>query len=61
MGWLRRSNFRESTNGDKESNLDWSVKQQVARKFANLILDAKACLYSQWFAGSENIGSDSLS
>ena len=37
------------------------MKQQIARKSARIILQAKACLYSQWFAGVINVGSDSLS
>jgi len=45
MGWLKRTNFRESTDGDKENDNDRFVKQQVARKFAEMIPDAKACLY----------------
>ena len=61
MGWLRRSNFRESFEDDEESNLDWLAKQMVARKLANLIIDSKAVLYSQWFCGEANVGSDSLS
>ena len=48
MGWLRRSNFREHDETDRE----WHVKQQVARKLAWLLLDIKACLHSQWFAGN---------
>ena len=32
MGWLRRSNFRETKNKDEESELDWFAKQQVSRK-----------------------------
>ena len=32
MGWLRRSNFRETKNEDEESELDWFAKQQVSRK-----------------------------
>jgi hypothetical protein len=58
MGWLRRSNFRET---DEDGN-DWKVKQQVARKVATLVLDVfKAMLYTQWFAGEHNICADSLS
>ena len=56
MGWMRRSNFREKD----ETNLDWFVKQQIARKLARIILQAKACLYSQWFAGVTNVGGNSL-
>ena len=41
MGWLRISNFRENDENDNE----WLAKQKVARKVANLILDADAILY----------------
>ena len=61
MGWLRRTNFREERGGDKENDNDWLVKQQVAQKLAEILMDAQVCLYSQWFAGSDNVGSDSLS
>ena len=57
MGWLRRSNFRQT---DEDDN-DWRVKQNIARKLAALILDAGAMLYTQWFAGKKNICADSLS
>ena len=58
MGWLRRTNFRES---DNESDLEWNIKQQVARKLAEIVEKYEIVLYSQWFAGLENVGSDSLS
>ena len=61
MGWLRITNFREEKDGDKEDDHDWLVKQQVARKLADIMIQARVCLYSQWFAGSDNVGSDSLS
>ena len=57
MGWLRRSNLRETDEDDK----DWEVKQQVARKLANLVLDSGTVLYKQWFAGKLNVVADSLS
>ena len=41
MGWLRRSNFREINENDQE----WLVKQKIARKLANLVLDSNACIY----------------
>ena len=56
-GWCRRTNFRETTEDDK----DWVVKQQVARKLATLILDSESVLYTQWFKGSWNLVTDSLS
>ena len=57
MGWLRRSHFRET----EEDENDWKVKQEVSRKLATLIIDANAMLYTQWFAGKENVCADSLS
>ena len=57
MGWMKRSNFREHD----ESSCDWFLKQQVARKLADLILTSKTVLYTQWFKGESNIGTDSLS
>ena len=56
-GWCRRTNFRESSEGE----VDWIVKQQVARKLANLILESESVLYTQWFKGSWNLVTDSLS
>ena len=63
MGWMRRSNFKESdnANGDPESSEEWLVKQQIARKLAQLTLDSNTVLYQQWFKGSENVVADSLS
>ena len=56
-GWCRRTNFRETTEGDR----DWVVKQQVARKLADLILESDSVLYTQWFKGTWNLVTDSLS
>jgi hypothetical protein len=56
-GWCRRTNFREKFEGDQE----WIVKQKVARRLANLILDSDSVLYTQWFKGSWNLVTDSLS
>ena len=56
-GWCRRTNFREKVEGDR----DWIVKQQVARQLANLILDSETVLYTQWFKGTWNLVTDSLS
>ena len=63
MGWLRRSNFKETIEetGEMESNEEWAVKQDIARKCADVILEAEACLYSQWFAGVQNVAFDSIS
>ena len=57
MGWLRRSNFREKD----ETDVEWIVKQDVARKVAELVLKADAVLYRQWFRGEDNVVADSLS
>jgi hypothetical protein len=64
MGWIRRSNFREEAsdkNKELETNDDWLIKQEIARKAADLVLLANACLYSQWFAGEKNVCTDSIS
>ncbi len=52
-GWLKKSNF-----ADKE---DEAAQLTTARKLASLVLDLDSCLYSQWFAGEDNIVADSLS
>ena len=63
MGWLRRSNFKESIADSEEieSNEEWAIKQEIARKAAEIILGEEACLYSQWFAGAQNVAMDSTS
>ena len=63
MGWLRRSNFKETIEGtgELESNEEWAIKQEIARKAAEIILEKEACLYSQWFAGVQNVATDSTS
>ena len=57
MGWLRRSNFRQND----ECDMEWIVKQKVARKVAEIVLGSNACLYRQWFKGVDNTVADSLS
>ena len=57
MGWLCRSNFREND----EANVEWIVKQKVARKVAEIVLRTNTCLYRQWFKGDDNTVADSLS
>ena len=37
------------------------MKQQVARKLADLILESDSVLYTQWFKGTWNLVTDSLS
>ena len=63
MGWLLQSNFKDTVEetGEMESNEEWAIKQDIARKVADIILDAEACLYSQWFAGTQNVATDSIS
>lgn len=57
MGWIRRTNFRETN----EADTDWAAKQQVARKLATIVLESETVLYGRWFAGDDNIVADSLS
>jgi hypothetical protein len=52
-GWLRKSNFADK--------LDEAVQLTTARQLANLLIETKSCLYSQWFPGKLNTISDSLS
>ena len=59
-GWLKRSNFRDNSEENKESSGEWMLKQQVARKLASLILDSDSVLYTQWFKGEHNVVADSL-
>ena len=63
MGWMRRSNFKEKVDGtgELESNEEWAIKQDISRKLAEIILEQEACLYSQWFAGTQNVATDSIS
>ncbi len=63
MGWMRRSNFKEVVEGtgELESNEEWAIKQDISRKLAEIILEQEACLYSQWFAGTQNVATDSIS
>ena len=57
LGWMRRSNFRQSDDTDTS----WKVKQQLGRKLANLVLDSDTVLYKQWLKGKDNVVADSLS
>jgi hypothetical protein len=52
-GWLHKSNFV-----DKEDEI---VQLTTAHKLANILINSKSCLYSQWFKGDHNAVSDSLS
>jgi hypothetical protein len=52
-GWLRKSNFSESD--------DEVAQLTTARQLAKLVMNSRSCLYSQWFAGGENVVSDALS
>ena len=57
MGWLRRANFREQNESDRE----WFAKQQTARQLATIVLNNNTVLYRQWFRGADNDLADSLS
>jgi hypothetical protein len=52
-GWLKKSNFNDNAND--------TVKMTTARHLARLMIEAHSCLYSQWFAGEENVVADCLS
>jgi hypothetical protein len=52
-GWLRKSNF-----ADKAETM---VQLTTARQLATLVINAKSCICSQWFAGELNVVSDCLS
>lgn len=56
MGWLRRANFRETG----ETDLDWLVKQMIARQLARLLIKYKLPLFKQWLKGKYNWVADSL-
>jgi hypothetical protein len=51
-GWLHKINFV-----DEYTRAVFSI----ARKLGEMILEDKACLYSQWFVGVLNTVTDSLS
>ena len=51
-GWLRKSNFPDHSH---------PLQLEAARHLSFLLLDAGGILYSQWFAGSTNGVSDTLS
>ena len=57
LGWMRRSNFRQTEDTDSS----WEVKQHLGRHLANLILKSDTLLYKQWLKGKENVVADSLS
>ena len=63
IGWMRRSNFKQSPDDEdeEETTAEWLVKQEVARKLASLVLTSDTVLYHQWFKGCENVVADSLS
>jgi len=52
-GWLHKSNFAEVE--------DKIMQMTTARHLVSLLINTKSCLYSQWFLGSDNIVTDSLS
>jgi hypothetical protein len=57
MGWLRHPNFREKN----EKDIEWIIKQKIARQVAKLVLKSETVLYRQWFRGEDNVIADSLS
>jgi hypothetical protein len=52
-GWLRKSNFCDS-----ESEV---VQLKTAKQLAMIVMKTESCLYSQWFAGSDNSVADACS
>ena len=57
MGWVRKSNFMEIG----ENIHDQVAKLAAARHLAEISVDHKIVVYSQWFPGKDNIIPDSLS
>jgi hypothetical protein len=53
MGWLRKSNFAPNSEQD--------LHFRLSRDLAQMTLKHGFCLYSQWFAGVENVVADALS
>lgn len=62
-GWAHKTNFSmlpEEVDCQVDP-VEASSRIAVARKFAELCMDANICHYSQWFPGKENDVSDALS
>ena len=59
IGWVRKSNFMEP--GENFKSADYPAKLAAARHLAFLTISNKIVLYSQWFAGEDNIIPDILS
>ena len=57
IGWVKKSNFLE----EGETHHDQTAKIRASRKLAELAMDNKIKLYSQWFPGALNIIPDLLS
>jgi hypothetical protein len=57
-GWMRKSNFQLNEN---EHPIFTASKEELARKYATLLMDAHLVDYSQWFPGALNDVADSLS
>ena len=57
-GWLRKSNFQESTNESTEMT---RAKLEFSRGHALRMMKNKCTDYTQWFPGKENDVADSLS
>lgn len=51
IGWVKKSNFME----EGETHHDQTAKLRPVRKLADLAIDNKIKLYSQWFPGALNI------
>jgi hypothetical protein len=57
IGWIHKSRYKT----DNENVELAEAKLTVARKLAEIVLDNDIKLYSQWFAGTNNIVADFLS
>ena len=56
-GWTRKTNFKE----DCEEPIQATIRIEVARFYAKLLMEHEIKNYSQWFPGEENDVSDALS
>ena len=57
IGWLHKTKIM----GQYMDVEDFQARTKIARKLATLVIENDMCLYSQWFAGKQNIIADSLS
>ena len=58
-GWIRKTNFKE--DGDDFNKIEASVRIEIARHHASLMINAGIKEYSQWFEGKKNQVADALS